>query len=212
MKKILFLIAISLLNFISAQRISEIDTLKYDQMSNKELSKTFKNGMDIKVYNASDKNNYKIGDTLILGTATGEGQSAFSKKREFAYIFYGKPAGALLKGLRYVEEEYKDYKVTIEKIQLNKGTFGMQNYVFFYVKPLPNTKFTVLDNYITITMVDDAISKGEIKPLRSTRPMNRSEAVEYLKKKKEELDLEIITKEEFDKIKSELMPIIKSEK
>ena len=42
--------------------------------------------------------------------------------------------------------------------------------------------------------------------------VTREEAVELLKKKKEELDLEIITKEEFDKIREQLTPIIKTGK
>lgn len=210
MKKILFFAAILLANSSFGQKISEIDTFKYEKMENKEEAKIFKTGMDIKVYIASDKNYYKVGDTLIIGNPTGEGQSAFSKKRNFEYLFYGKPAGVLLKGIRKVEEQYKDYKIKIEKIQFNKGSLGLENYVFFYVKPLPNTDFTVLDNYITVTMVDNAITKGEIKPLRNPRPMTRAEAIEYLKKKKEEFDLEIITKEEFDKIRGQLTPIIKS--
>lgn len=195
-----------------AQKLSEIDTLNYSKMISKEEGKNFKTGMDIKHYIASDKNTYKVGDTLILGAPTGEGQSAFSKKRHFEYLFYGKPAGVLLKGMRYVEEQYKDYKITIEKIQFNKGSMGLENYVFFYVKPLANTDFTVLDNYITVTMVDNAITKGEIKPLNTTRPLTREEAVELLKKKKEELDLEIISKEEFDKFREQLTPIIKGGK
>ena len=211
MKKILFIFAFFVANFSIAQKLSEIDTLNYEQMSDKENSKNYKNGMDIKVYVASDKNSYKVGDTIILGNPTGEGQSAFSKKRNFEYLFYGKPAGVLLKGVRKIEEQYKDYKLTIEKIQLNKG-LGLENYVFFYVKPLKNSDFTVLDTYITVTMVDNAITKGEIRPLKSTRPMTREEAVELLKKKKEELDLEIITKEEFDKIREQLTPIIKTGK
>lgn len=214
MKSKLYLIAILLSVFTSsfAQKLSEIDTLTYSKMVSKEEGKNYKMGMDIKHYVASDKNIYKVGDTLVLGVSTGEGHSAFSKKRHFEYLFYGKPAGVLLKGMRYVEEQYKDYKITIEKIQFNKGSMGLENYVFFYVKPLPNTDFTVLDNYITVTMVDNAITKGEIKPLHSTRPLTREEAVEVLKKKKEELDLEIITKEEFDKFKEQLTPIIKGSK
>ena len=73
--------------------------------------------------------------------------------------------------MRYVEEQYKDYKITIEKIQFNKGSLGFENYVLFYVKPLPNTDFTVLDNYVTVTTVDNSISKGEIIPLHNTRPL-----------------------------------------
>lgn len=211
MKKFLFIFAIGIANFSIAQKLSEIDTLNYEQMSDKENAKNYKNAMDIKVYVASDKNSYKAGDTIVLGNPTGEGQSAFSKKRNFEYLFYGKPASVLLKGVRKIEEQYKDYKLTIEKIQLNKG-LGLENYVFFYVKPLKNSDFTVLDTYITVTMVDNAITKGEIRPLKSTRPMTREEAVELLKKKKEELDLEIITKEEFDKIREQLTPIIKTGK
>ena len=211
--KIYFLLfALLTSSIITAQKLEKIDTLTYKKMESKEEGNNFKMGMDINVYVASDKNSYKVGDTLVLGNPTGESNSAFSKKRNFNYIFYGKPAGALLKGMRYVEEEYQDYKVKIEKIQFNKGSMGLQNYVFFYVKPLPNTKFTIIDEYITITMVDNAIQKGEIKPLHSNRPMTREEAVELLKKKKEELDLEIITKEEFDKFKEQLTPIIKSGK
>lgn len=196
----------------NAQKLSEIDTLTYAKMVDKQEAKGFKMGMDIKHYSASDKNVYKIGDTLVLGNPTGESKSAFSKKRNFEYLFYGKPAGVLLKGMRYVEEEYKDYKVTVEKIQFNKGSLGLENYVFFYVKPLSSNNFKLLDQNITITMVDNAITKGEIIPLRSTRPLTREEAIELLKKKKEELELDIITKEEFEVFKEKVTTIIKNGK
>ncbi|WP_250255449.1 hypothetical protein [Chryseobacterium sp. Marseille-Q3244] len=214
MKSKLYTLGLLLIVFssASAQKLSEIDTLTYAKMVDKQEAKSFKMGMDIKHYLASDKNVYKVGDTLVLGNPTGESKSAFSKKRNFEYLFYGKPAGVLLKGMRYVEEEYKDYKVTVEKIQFNKGSLGLENYVFFYVKPLPSTNFNLLDKYITVTMVDNALAKGEIKPLRNTRPLTREEAIEILKKKKEELDLEIIRKEEFDALKEKLTPLIKAGK
>lgn len=210
MKSKFYIAGLVLIAFTStnAQKLSEIDTLTYTKMLDKQEAKSFKMGMDIKHYLASDKNVYKVGDTLVLGNPTGESKSAFNKKRNFEYLFYGKPAGVLLKGMRYVEEEYKDYKVTVEKIQFNKGSLGLENYVFFYVKPLPSTNFNLLDHYITVTMVDNAIMKGEIKPLRSTRPLTREEAIELLKKKKEELDLDIITKEEFEVLKDKLRSII----
>lgn len=210
MKYIVFLAAMFLSITCVSQKMNIIDTLFYSQMSDKQNAKNYKTGMDINVYVASDKNYYKVKDTLIIGNPTGEGSSAFSKKRNFEYMFYGKPAATLIKGVRKVEERYKDYKLTIEKIQFNKGSLGLENYVFFYVKPLKNTDFTVIDNYITVTMVDNALMKGEIKPLRNTRPMTRDEAVALLKIKKEELDLEVITKEEFEKIREQLLPIIKS--
>lgn len=90
-----------------SQKASVIDTLKYDEMINKQDAKKFKNGMDINIYVASDQNSYSLGDTLILGEPTGEGKSAFRKKRNFEYMFYGKPAGAIFTGVRNVKEDYK---------------------------------------------------------------------------------------------------------
>ena len=58
-------------------------------------------------------------------------------------------------------------------------------------------------------MVDNAITKGEIKPLKSNRPLNCDEAIELLKKKKEEMGLGIITKGEFEALKEKLESIIK---
>ncbi len=215
MKHIAFmpwLIAMIFLPFFSySQRPSIMDTVSYEEMVDKQNAKKFKNGMDINVYLASDKNSYSVGDTLIMGTPTGEGKSAFSKKRNFDFVFYGKPTGAALTGIRYVEEDYKGYKVTIEKIQLNKGMLGTENYVFIYAKPLKNTDFTILfDKHVTITKFDNALERGEIIPFKANRPMTRDEAVEYLKKKKDELDLELITQDEYNKIKEGLMNIIRS--
>lgn len=213
MKKFLLITFLTLITteLTYSQRLSEIDTLNYETMIDKKSGKNFKTGMDIKIYIANDKNSYSVGDTLVLGTPSGINTTKTfdGYDTRYEYIFYGKPAAVLLKGMRYVEGTYKDYKVTIDKIQFNKGSMGLENYVFFYVKPLPNTDFTLIDNLITITMVDTAINKGEIITLNSDRPMTRDEAINILKKKKEELDLEIITKEEYDKIKEKLTPIIK---
>ncbi|MGM5632108.1 hypothetical protein O2K51_14510 [Apibacter raozihei] len=208
LNKIISLLIILFNVFLLAQKNSDIDTLHYNVVINKNESKNFKTGTNIKNYIASDKNIYKSGDTIILGEATGEGQSAFSKKRNFQYIFYGKPTAVLFKGIRYVDEKYKGYKATIEQIKFNKGSMGQENYIFFYIKPLPGTNFLLLDNYITVTMVDNAILSGEIIPLNKTRPLTYDEAIEILKNKKMELELELITQEEFNRIKENLKPII----
>ncbi len=213
MKKYIIIICLTIISteLTYSQRLSEIDTLKYETMIDKKFGKNFKTGMDIKIYFANDKNSYRVGDTLVLGMPSGINttKTLDGYDTRYEYIFYGKPAAVLLKGMRYVEGTYKDYKVTIDKIQFNKGSMGLENYVFFYVKPLPNTDFTLIDDLITVTMVDSAISKGEITALNYDRPMTRDDAINILKKKKEELDLEIITKEEYDNIKNKLIPIIK---
>lgn len=211
MKKLLLIALITMtMQSFSQKKLSAIDTLTYSEMINKSNNKLFKTGMDIGVYYAIDKNSYKVGDTLMLGNPSGiNTTSTFGgQDTRFEYLFYGKPAGTLLKGIRYVEGTYRNYKVTIEQIQFNKGSMGLENYVFFYVKPLPNTDFTIIDEFITITMVDTAIDRSEIYPLYIDRPMTRDDAIAFLKTKKEELDLQIITQEQYDEIKKKLMPII----
>lgn len=214
MKTSLFIIAIAISFNSFSQRLKEIESFSYQEMISKENNKKFKNGMDILKYTAIDENVYQAGDTLVLGRPSGintvAGPTGYDTR--FEYLFYGKPSGTLLKGIRYLEGELENKKVIISKIQYNKGSLGLENYVFLYVKPLVNTDFTVIDEFVTVTMFDTALDKAEIFPLNMTRPMSRDEAIQYLKSKKEELDLEIITQQEYDKIKTQLMPLIKPDK
>jgi len=60
-------------------------------------------------------------------------------------------------------------------------------------------------------MVDKSIERGEIFPLKIDRPWSREDAIDFLRKKKEELDLEIITQEEYNRIKKDMMSIIKAQ-
>lgn len=205
MKKLfIILILASITNFSFSQRLKSIDTLDYKVMIDKNRNDSFKNTMDIDVYKSIDGNYFKAGDTLMLGRISGVNGNLFE------CVFYGKPSGVFLKGIRYVENRYENYPVIIEKLQYYKGTMGMENYVFAYVNPLPNKDFTLIDDVITITLFDTALQKGEVYPLHPTRPLTRDEAVELLKSKNIEFELGIITQEEFDAYKKELIPIIRS--
>ena len=205
------LILFSLTTF--GQRLKEIDSLNYKQMISKDSSREYRTGMDIQFYKAVDQNSYAIGDTLQLGDPSGINitPTFTGVDTRFKYVLYGKPSGMLWKGIRYVEGDYRGYKVVIEKIQFNKGSLGLENYVFFYTKPLQNKDFTIIDDFITITMVDKSIERGEIFPLKIDRPWSREDAIDFLRKKKEELDLEIITQEEYNRIKKDMMSIIKAQ-
>jgi hypothetical protein len=211
----LFIILTSLLfsvNSLPGQKLSKIDTLRYKTMVSKQENKNFKNGMDINVYLASDNNVYKIKDTLVLGEPTGKISNVLNKNRNYEFLFYGTKKCVLSKRLRYLEEDYVGYKLIIEKIQYYKGGLGLENSVYFYVKPVSDANFTLVDKFITLTKVDNAILRGEIKPLQITSPMTREKGLTYLKSKKEELDLGIISEEEYIKIKKEITQRIKSAK
>ena len=64
-----------------------------------------------------------------------------------------------------------------------------------------------MNKYITVNDLDNAWSYGEI--LMSNVKMTRADAINKLKEAKELMDIEMMTREEFDKLKEVLGPIIK---
>lgn len=200
MKNFLIIAFITITQLSFSQRLKAIDSLDYRVMISKNSNNSFRNTMDIGVYKAIDGNHFKAGDTLVLGPTN----------EYYKNVFYGKPSGVFLKGIRYVESRYQNYQVVIEKIQFYKGNMGLENYVYAYVIPLPNRNFTIIDDVITVSMFDRAIETGEVFPLHPTRPLTRDEAIQRLKDYKEEFDLGIITQDEFNDIKEQLLEIIKS--
>ena len=64
-----------------------------------------------------------------------------------------------------------------------------------------------VNKYLSVMDSELAIESGEI--LLKNRKMTREEAIEKLKEAKELMEIEMMTKEEFDQLKEELTPIIK---
>ena len=64
-----------------------------------------------------------------------------------------------------------------------------------------------VNKYLSVMDSELAIESGEI--LLKNRKMTREEAIEKLKEAKGLMEIEMMTKEEFDQLKEELTPIIK---
>lgn len=122
----------------------------------------------------------KIGDSLQIGKA-----SNFDK---FVHITQDNLP---------MHASHTGKKVVINNIE----TYGHKKtgyLVFFKFKG-----FGLIPLYVNY---EAALEAGEIKLIGAK--MTRAEAIEKLKKQKELLDLEIITQEEYNKLKEELAPII----
>ena len=61
--------------------------------------------------------------------------------------------------------------------------------------------------HLTVADVENALTYGEIKLLNA--PLSRDEAISKLKEAKELFDLDIITIQEYQKIKAKMSPLIK---
>jgi hypothetical protein len=137
-------------------------------------------------YVASDGGVYKIGDRIKIGVP--------SSNKTFAFITSGDgivmPVTALPASLSGTETEIKRIWVVGNKragYSVNfrtKGYSGLTNYTIDF---------------------ENALSNREVKGFG----MTSDEALAELKKAKDKLDLGLITQEEYDKIKAELVPFIK---
>ena len=137
-------------------------------------------------YLASDNHIYKIGDTLKIGRP--------SSNKSFAFIQVG--SGAFTPQLPLTVESSGTN--TIIK---NIGISGTRSSGFKVIIISKGLCGLCPRYYINI---EEALSSYELKSFG----MNRNEAILKLKEQKDLLDLGIITKEQFDSIKTILTPII----
>ena len=134
-----------------------------------------------KEYLSKNGDHIKVGDSLQIGIATGP--------YAFTYISQGEEGN--------MHPTHSGKKVKISKIH-SSGRKNSGYKIFFNFKGFGLLPVTV--DYET------ALEVGEIKLVNAN--MTKSEAIDKLKQQKELLDLEIISQEQYNKIKEELTPII----
>lgn len=203
MKKTLLFIFTAMSLFTYAQTVTYQDIL--DQKSAKELTGK-KGGDNITAYIASDGVTYTKGSTITYGNPTNG-----------KYYLYFKDVTGDVLGTIVQESSKNAYEnaanqevyqrvsnraggvATIKKIQcipidpFNKKTSGCYIYLVLNKGGIACTNF------------EEAIAVGEVR----IKMKDSDSAMEELKKWKEMLDLQIITQEEYDAKKAELLPRIK---
>ena len=207
MKKLFILLFVGLCLISNAQTVTYQDIL--EQKSAKELTGR-KGGDDITAYVASDGVTYKIGSTITYGYPTNGKY----------YVYFKDVTGSWINALaedekattsdRAVSQERAERVenraggvATIKRIQcvpvdpFNKMTCGCKIYLVLNRGGLACTNF------------EEAIATKEVVVKANLEEMASDAAIQELKKWKEKLDLQIITQEEYDAKKAELMKRIK---
>ncbi|SRX74937.1 hypothetical protein [Aequorivita antarctica] len=138
------------------------------------------NKAEYKIYLTKIGDTLKVGDTLTIGIPTSD--------LGFTYISQG--------GQR-VSNTLSDKKVLVDKLK----TYGSKNSGYkLYAQFKGYGLLPVLIDY------DTALELGEIK--NSNIKLTKEQAIAKLKEAKELLDLEVITKTDYEKLKTELTPLI----
>ncbi|MGV4413177.1 hypothetical protein [Chryseobacterium sp. T1] len=232
MKKTITLLTIFLsIISISAQE-DEIKLLTYANTQDINFFNTVKSGTQVKEYITTSKNSVKIGDTLILGSPTsqemntrtyagsyggslrgGAAQSRSTSKKTYEFIKMGRPAGfgSIMTAMNgdaqiMADNSLKNTTVVVSEMKTyHRGSKNKPLYVVIVLGEINGRAFGI-NKYLSVMDTELAIESGEL--LLKNRKMTREEAIAKLKEAKELMEIDMMTKEKFEELKTELAPII----
>jgi hypothetical protein len=217
MKKLLLLL-LCLPLFTFAQN----KNLTYEKAIDVKYAKRYKNNTAIKSYVTKDGLTIKIGDTLTIGNAVIE-REKYMFNDVFSNLVIGKAKGTNYKEFTYLHHDYSGSKVIIHSIFVTHKKFTgyklwpnrneMPLYVSVFVKST-KVKLTSVKRLskilshsrITILDIEKALLSGEI--VNPNAPLSRQDAIKKLKESKDLMELELLSKAEYEKLKEKLTPII----
>ena len=236
MKNIISLLTITILTIMSLSAQREIDSLNYENTQNIDFFKKIKNRTLVKKYRTINDNVIRIGDTVVLGNPTNKEMSSktytgsygnrarggISKtrsttKKTYEFVKMGRPAGfgsimTALNGDAQVmaSNSLKNTKAIVKEIKAyHRGSKKKPLYLIMVLGEM-NGKAFGINKYLSVMDTELAIESGEI--LLKNRKMTREEAILKLKEAKELMEIDMMTKEEFEKLKKKLRPIIMKKK
>ena len=201
MKKLTILIAVV---FITAPAIAQKKktTESYDMgIGFEETKKNYKANFDVtKELIFEDGSKVTVGQEMILGPSS----SKVSNQYETIIIGKYNVTKAMLTGstpiLANTGFERNNYIIEEIKIARSMGKVGAT----FYLRDT-DAKGALNVKYLTAS--DYSITRGEL--INPNRPMTRDEAIAKLKEAKELLEIDMMSQEEFDALRTELTPIIR---
>ncbi len=174
----------------------------------------------------------KIGDTLILGLPTsqeintrtygwsygtqsrgGVAQSRSTSKKTYEFVKMGRPAGfgSILTAIGgeaeiMADKSLKNTTLIIKELKTyHKGSKNKPLYVVMVLGEINGRAFGI-NKFLSVMDTELAIESGEI--LLKSSKMTREEAIAKLKEAKDLVEIEMMSKEEFEELKKEFAPII----
>ena len=205
MKKIVFGLLMAVCFNSNAQK-DTLDLSTYysngtDTKALKAFSKPFENRQTFKSVKDYKGNIYKVGDKFKLGTPQ-KIQGAL-ENTHFLGIYSSDAISTIIDPtdivttLRLPGHNWSGAECTVTKIGVRK-TLGFA---------MPFIVFSCLGTEISTASIDGSLLTKEL--IDPNAPMSSEEAISKLKGLKEKLDLELISKQEYDSQKNELSKYIK---
>jgi hypothetical protein len=202
--------------------IAQQKNLTYEQANDIKYAKRYKNNTVINSYVTKDGLTIKTGDTLTIGNAVIE-RDKYMFNDVFSNIAIGKAKGTNYKDFSYLPHDYSGSKVIIHSIFVTHEKFTgyklwpdrnkMPLYVSVFIKN-PKVEVNSIKGFSkmlshsrkTIVDIEKALSSGEI--VNPNAQLSRQEAIKKLKESKDLMEIDLLSKEDYEKLKERLTPII----
>ena len=207
MTKIIFLV---LFGFPISALAQLADTLFISKLNDAEWVQSISNSTMFRYIRFADESTLQIGDKMLLGNPSGTNitnqqisgliGTTNQSINNFSYLMLGRMGSAILSGITYLPEVFKGKEVEIEDIKLSKNGKKAISAGVMLIFNNPGMDITVLN-------LGFALQYGEL--INPKASMTSDQALAELQKAKIKLDLGVITLEEYDNIKKELMKNIK---
>lgn len=236
MKKLIIFISVTLIFVANINAQKELDSLNFKNTQDINFFKTIKNRTLVKKYTTESGNIIKIGDTIVLGATTsmemstktlsgsygrtargGVSKSRSTTKKTYEFIKMGRPAGfgSIMSSLNgddaaMASNSLKNSIAVVTEIKAyHRGSKKKPLYLVMILGEVNGRAFGI-NKYLSVMDTELALESGEV--LLKNRKKTRAEAIQELKEAKELLEIDIMTKEEFELLKKELGPIIRAKK
>lgn len=212
-----------------------LQTLTFEECNTQSFFERVRNGTMVAQYVAADGSVLNIGDTLVLGTPGGSratstgsvvggvinghvgvGVSTAGRtniRSQYATIIMGKPAGFgnvmnALAGEQasFASADRQGEVVVIAEMRVRHDGGRKKPLELMVLLGEPNGRAFGINKYMSTSDYEASVTQGEIRTLNA--PPTRDEAIAKLKESKDLFDLELLSEEEYNKIKDELSPII----
>ena len=217
----LLFILLLFVNFIFSNKEKNILTdITYNETQDIQITKYIKDNTLFNSYLTKNDILVSVGDTLIIGKPYGNMTQHHTSVNISTPSYQSILIGDLNKifkmgiGVKFLPSYNEGRKLIVESLYAqHSGNKNTPISIITIVSDLIKKEECIIKDcdelfyILTITEIDSSIEIGEIKFPNS--PMTKEEAISKLKESKELLDLEIITQDEYDKLKQELAPIIK---
>lgn len=206
MKSFLILIFSGFTMVVCAQTT---DTLFVTKLNDANWTKDYSNSTKFEIIKFEDGTVFMVGDKMKLGNPSSSNQSyqqnsgligsTSQSVNNFSYLMLGKMGSAILTGITFLPETFKGAEVEIEEIKIAKGRKNQSSgAVLIFQNPYMD---------ITVLNLKLALEYGEL--INPKAAMTSDQALAELQKAKTKLDLGVISKEEYEVMRVDLMKYIK---